>query len=512
MRTIGLPAALALATIMGSASAASSGGAALYNNGVGSRVPSCASCHGPDGAGLGAIPRLAGLPAPYLIAQLQAFRSGKRKGPMTAIAKNMTDSEIASVAQWLATRPLSQPPPVSTAADSDLVAGEALVTLGDWSKDIPACSDCHGPRLEGGGPLIPRLAGHSAAYLEHALKTFASGERPPGPLGLMGKIAARMSTTQIKAAAAFIGAQKPWPPEIPRPVTPRAWPVRPQNPEHFTPPPEDAMPNSGGLAQAIVLGEEIFDDTPTYAGEYTANALSCRNCHLERGRLASSSPMWAVPPAYPLYRAKNGKVNTLAMRLQGCFRYSQNGKAPPADGSVMIALESYLDWLATGLPIGSNPSARGYPKIAAPERTPDRKRGAAVYVAHCSLCHGDMGQGRHVADALVFPPLWGPQSFNWGAGMHELGKAAAFIHANMPLGLGGTLSVQQAWDVAAWMDSQPRPQDPRYTESVEKTRKLYHADPRFDYYGRTIDGLTLGAPGTLAAWIKTHPDEKPDEP
>jgi thiosulfate dehydrogenase len=159
----------------------------------------------------------------------------------------------------------------------------------------------------------------------------------------------------------------------------------------------------------------------------------------------------------------------------------------------MIALESYLDWLATGLPIGSNPSARGYPKIATPERTPDRKRGAAVYVAHCSLCHDDAGQGRRIAGAQVFPPLWGPQSFNWGAGMHEVDKAAAFIHANMPLGLGGSLSVQQAWDVAAWMDSQPRPQDPRYTENVGKTRKLYHADPRYDYYGQTIDGrLTPG--------------------
>lgn len=58
------------------------------------------------------------------------------------------------------------------------------------------------------------------------------------------------------------------------------------------------------------------------------------------------------------------------------------------------------------------------------------------------------------------PPLWGPQSFNDGAGMNRLITAANFIHDNMPDGTSydhPQLSVEQAWDVAAFVVAQPRP-------------------------------------------------------
>ena len=127
-----------------------------------------------------------------------------------------------------------------------------------------------------------------------------------------------------------------------------------------------------------------------------------------------------------------------------------------------------------------------------------------MYAADCAVCHGATGQGSAVAGAQVIPALWGPQSYNWGAGMHSVDNAAAFVLANMPHGAAGTLSEQQAWDVAAWIDSQPRPQDPRFTDSVEKTRELYHKSHAYEYYGETVDGLTLGAPGTLEAWSKKN--------
>ena len=92
--------------------------------------------------------------------------------------------------------------------------------------------------------------------------------------------------------------------------------------------------------------------------------------------------------------------------------------------------------------------------------------------------------------SYAFPPLWGPRAFNWGAGMGKLANAAGFIKANMPLGQGGTLSDQQAWDLAAFMDSRERPRDPRQTGSVEETRQRHHA--KGDYYGQTIDGDLLG--------------------
>jgi thiosulfate dehydrogenase len=68
--------------------------------------------------------------------------------------------------------------------------------------------------------------------------------------------------------------------------------------------------------------------------------------------------------------------------------------------------------------------------------------------------------------------------------------AAGFVHANMPLGLGSSLSETEAWDVAAFIDSRPRPQDPRFTGDLAATRAKFHADG--DFYGQTVDGVLLG--------------------
>ena len=115
------------------------------------------------------------------------------------------------------------------------------------------------------------------------------------------------------------------------------------------------------------------------------------------------------------------------------------------------------------------------------------------------------GQGRKLADgSYAFPPLWGAQAYNWGAGMHSVEKAAEFIHHNMPLGHAGKLSLQETWDVAAWINSHPRPQDPRYKGNLEETIKAFHHNRKVDYYGKKVDGHVLGAPGTLEAWEKAQ--------
>jgi len=204
--------------------------------------------------------------------------------------------------------------------------------------------------------------------------------------------------------------------------------------------------------------------------------------------------MWAAYVHYPEYRKKEGAVNTIQMRLQGCFRYSENGSPPLAESQELTALVTYLHWMASGLPVGIKPKAAGYPKLDPPPMAPSPQRGARIYAEVCAMCHGENGQGRGRGGEQVFPALWGPRSYNWGAGMHQVERAAGFIRYGMPYGAGGMLTDQQAWDVAAYVNSRPRPQDPRFTESVEKTRLLYHADHDYDYYGRQIDGALLGAP------------------
>lgn len=260
----------------------------------------------------------------------------------------------------------------------------------------------------------------------------------------------------------------------------------------FTPPAESTLPD-GDYGKVIRLGQQVFMETGKYASRYVGNNLNCVNCHLDAGRQANSAPLWAAFIHYPAFRSKTGKVDTLASRIQGCFEFSMNGKAPPADDAIITALQTYAFWMAKGAPVGTPVPGSGYPKLKKPALPADYARGEKVYTQNCALCHGADGLGQRAGDKQVFPPLWGPKSFNWGAGMHQLANASGFIQANMPLGKGGTLSEQDAWDVAVFMNSHERPQDPRFKGSVAETRKQYH-DTDDSLYGMTVNGHVLGSP------------------
>jgi thiosulfate dehydrogenase len=258
----------------------------------------------------------------------------------------------------------------------------------------------------------------------------------------------------------------------------------------FTPPAEATIPDDD-YGKMIRLGQKVFTETGRYAAKWVGNDLNCVNCHLDAGRKPDSGPLWAAFVHYPQFRSKTGQVDTLAARLQGCFEYSMNGKPPPADGEVMTALQTYAFFLAKGAPVGMPVDGGGYPKLDKPAQAPDFARGEKVYAQNCALCHGADGQGQRAGDRQVFPPLWGPRSFNWGAGMHQVNNAAAFIRENMPLGKGRSLTQQEAWDVAYFMDAHERPQDPRFTVSVAETRKRFHDSP-YSLYGLHVNGRVLG--------------------
>lgn len=258
----------------------------------------------------------------------------------------------------------------------------------------------------------------------------------------------------------------------------------------FMPPPDSAIPDNE-FGRKVKLGQRIFNNTGQEAPQFVGNTLRCASCHLDSGRLANSAPLWAAYVAYPAYRSKTGRVSTFSERLQGCFVYSMNGKAPPAGDEVLVALESYAFFLAKGAPVGASLPGRGYPTPEDPPLAMDLGRGEIVFQQKCTLCHGVDGQGQSSHGAVVFPPLWGPQSFNWGAGMGSIKNAAAFIKGNMPLSQGHTLTDQEAWDVATFMDSHERPQDPRFQGSIAETRQKHHDSPE-DMYGRTVNGQLLG--------------------
>lgn len=244
----------------------------------------------------------------------------------------------------------------------------------------------------------------------------------------------------------------------------------------FQPPKESEIPNDE-FGNVVREGQNIFLHTQQYAKSYVGNSLNCVNCHLNAGRLPNSAPLWAAYVLYPAYRKKTKKVDTMASRIQGCFQFSMNGKVPAADSEIITSLQTYMYWLAQGAPTGQKLEGQGYLKLNEPKQKPTYEAGKKVYEQNCSVCHGPEGQGQFANGETVFPPLWGEKSFNWGAGMHRVDTAASFIKANMPLGRGGMLTDQEAWDVAFFVNSHDRPKDPRQKDlSIQEAKEKFHKE------------------------------------
>jgi thiosulfate dehydrogenase len=220
------------------------------------------------------------------------------------------------------------------------------------------------------------------------------------------------------------------------------------------PPALDTAPNDK-YGDLVRLGRAIFTDTPTHARRYSGNRLSCSNCHLDAGTRPNAAPLWAAFGNYPTWRAKTDRVDSFDERVQQCFRYSLNG-IPPAFGSIeLLAIAAYAHFLSRGIPIGEEMPGRGMPQVAKTGQDPNRDRGRAIYRQQCAACHGEDGAGQ-----AGLPPLWGFGAYNKGAGMANVATAAGFIKANMPLG-NPVLTDQEALDVAAYINAQLRPPDPR---------------------------------------------------
>ncbi len=299
---------------------------------------------------------------------------------------------------------------------------------------------------------------------------------------LSGALLAGLGIGALLGASAVLAL---WPAEAP-PV------VMAATTSAFVPPLAAAAP-AGPEGDAIRLGARLITDTAREAPAHVGNGLACRNCHLDAGRKAGAAPLWAAFVNFPAFRKKNAEINSFQKRVQDCFLYSMNGDPPALGSRELLAIESYAAFMARGLPSGESPVGRGFPKVAAPALPPDDARGAAVYAEQCAACHGEDGAGQIVDGVQAFPPLWGARSYNWGAGMATIDKAAAFIHANMPQGNEGSLTPQAAWDVAHFIDGKLRPQDPRFATSAAATRVRHHDQP-FSRYGLPVGGMVLGDP------------------
>ncbi|HLR12873.1 MAG TPA: c-type cytochrome [Burkholderiaceae bacterium] len=267
---------------------------------------------------------------------------------------------------------------------------------------------------------------------------------------------------------------------------------------HIPPTMEDLEKSSlhPKLKETIERGHDLFMNTQQLRGKNVFNNMNCVSCHTGEGRLPHSGPVWPAAVTLPDYRPKNDHVNSLEERIAGCFTYSMNGKPPAYGSDDMLALAAYHQWLATGVPLyqpGDTLYGRGYPRLDEPEQEPDVLRGKKVYKAQCALCHGDDGGGKVERGEPVFPALWGDDSYNWGAGIARVFTLASFVQHNMPWGKPGSLSIQESWDVAQYINSHERPQDPRYTGDAKETRERYlDTFHKHTLYGTEFDGRILG--------------------
>lgn len=219
-------------------------------------------------------------------------------------------------------------------------------------------------------------------------------------------------------------------------------------PRVFVPPSLETLPSDERGAK-IRYGYQLVANTQEHARGYVGNALNCANCHLDAGRKLHAAPYVGLMSVYPEYRSRNARINTIEDRLDQCFERSLNGRALPPGSREKEAIVAYIAWLSEGVSLESAKQWRGFMRIT-PTRQPDASKGRALFVAKCTACHGADGQG------MAAPPLWGHRSYNIGAGMARASLAAAFIKANMPLGQGGTLSDDEAYDLATFINSQPR--------------------------------------------------------
>lgn len=214
---------------------------------------------------------------------------------------------------------------------------------------------------------------------------------------------------------------------------------------------------------AATIGPDAADPAMRYAG----NGLECGSCHLDGGTKKFGLPLAGVWGVFPQFIGRENEVRTLEERINGCMERSMNGRALPVDSAPMKAMLTYIRFISTNIPTGKSVEGRATPPLPLPLLASDPKHGAQVFAATCAVCHQPDGQGKRWGpdDAAQrhryqFPPLWGPDSFNDGAGMARPITAANFIHANMPNGIDyahPALSVQDAFDVAVFIESQPRP-------------------------------------------------------
>jgi thiosulfate dehydrogenase len=230
-------------------------------------------------------------------------------------------------------------------------------------------------------------------------------------------------------------------------------------------PDSNAIPHDED-GELIRYGKKLISHTARYLGPLgsvgrISNGMNCQNCHLDAGTKAWAGNFGGVASIFPRFSDRRGSHETVNQRITDCFERSMNGRAPDSNSREMKAMNAYILWVGKDVERGKKPAGVGLEILPYINRAADPLKGRLIFMQKCQSCHGPNGEGRpDSAGGYTYPPLWGEHSYNTAAGLYRLSKFAGFIKDNMPYGsnyINEQLSAEEAWDLAAFVNSQPRP-------------------------------------------------------
>lgn len=220
-------------------------------------------------------------------------------------------------------------------------------------------------------------------------------------------------------------------------------------------------------SKQIRYGHELIANTSVYLGPkgsvmHISNGMNCQNCHLDAGTKIWGNNYSAVASTYPKFRERSGSIESIYKRINDCFERSLNGNPLDTNSNEMQAMKAYILWLGKEIPKGKKVKGAGITDLVYLSRAADPLAGKTIYSQKCQSCHKENGEGMLNTNGLSYqyPPLWGAHSYNNGAGLFRLSRIAGYVKSNMPFGTqyeSPQLTDEEAWDVSAYINSQPRP-------------------------------------------------------
>ncbi|WP_345954621.1 c-type cytochrome [Mucilaginibacter sp. PAMB04168] len=256
----------------------------------------------------------------------------------------------------------------------------------------------------------------------------------------------------------------------PRPIPADAWKA----------PDENTIP-AGKDGEMIKYGRELVAHTAKYFGPQGSiakitNGMNCQNCHLDAGSRLFGNNYASFIASYPKLSNRSGRVEQPEERIAECFERSLAGKVPNPSSKEIQAMLAYMKWIGKDVKKGQKLFGNATEKLAFMGQAADPAKGKEVFMMKCQSCHGANGEGLLNADKKTYanPPLWGKHSYNDGAGMYRLTNFAGFVKNNMPYGASyhsPQLTDEEAWNVGAFVNSQPRPHKDQHNDWKDLKKK-----------------------------------------